>query len=226
MNRLGNVGVLAADDARAGLDHGHAGAEAPVDLRELQADVAAADDDQVGRHMVQMHDALVVERGHALNARQVGPAGAAAGVDENAWRLQHPAADIHLVRRAEGRMPLDHADVWRAVEPCAHTAARLFDDRILARLDALHVDAHWRIEHHTVVGGPARHVRHTRAGNQGLGRHAAVVDAGAAEALAFDDRGFQAFLAAAHSQCRPGLAGADDDGVEAFDHGDFRVKRD
>ncbi len=37
--------------------------------------------------------------------------------------------------------------------------------------------------------------------------------------LALDERGLAAALGEAHRQRRPGLAGADDDGVEAFGHG-------
>ena len=55
-----------------------------------------------------------------------------------------------------------------------------------------------------------------RTGDQGLGRHAADVDAGAAEGAALDDGGAQAFLGAARRQCRAGLAGTDDDGIEVF----------
>jgi hypothetical protein len=58
-------------------------------------------------------------------------------------------------------------------------------------------------------------VRCIGARDQGLGRHAAGVDAGAAEQLALDQRDPHAGGGQAADQRRPGLAGADDDGVEA-----------
>ena len=48
-NRFRDFFVLARDEARALLDDRHLRAEAAVHLRELQPDVAAADDDQVLR---------------------------------------------------------------------------------------------------------------------------------------------------------------------------------
>ena len=48
-HRLRDVLVFAADQPRRLLDDRHLGAEAAVHLRELEADVAAADDDQMPR---------------------------------------------------------------------------------------------------------------------------------------------------------------------------------
>ena len=61
-------------------------------------------------------------------------------------------------------------------------------DRVLARLDRLHVDPDRPFDHDAEVGGAARDVGRAGARDQRLGRDAAVVDAGAAEALALDDR--------------------------------------
>src|SRR3546814_10711253 len=58
-------------------------------------------------------------------------------------------------------------------------------------------------------------MRGPRAGDQGLGRHAAGVDAGAAEPLAFDQRDRAARLRQPPGQRRTGLPGTDDDRVEA-----------
>jgi len=75
---------LARQQARRALHHRHLGAEAPHDLRELQADVAAADDHQVLGHPVQFHDRHVVERRHAVDAGQLGPYRSPADVQEDA----------------------------------------------------------------------------------------------------------------------------------------------
>ena len=57
------------------------------------------------------------------------------------------------------------------------------------------------------------------AGDQRLGRHAAGVDAGAAEQVPLDDGHGHAGLGQSRGQRGPGLPGADDDGVEAPGHG-------
>src|SRR3546814_6876722 len=78
-----------------------------------------------------------------------------------------------------------------------------------------HVDADFAFEQHSEIGRAARDMRGPRAGDQGLGRHAAGVDAGAAEQLAFDQRDRAARLRQPPGQRRTGLPGTDDDRVEA-----------
>jgi len=46
-DRVRHVLILAATQARRLLDHGDLGAEAPEHLRELEADIASADDDEM-----------------------------------------------------------------------------------------------------------------------------------------------------------------------------------
>ena len=79
-----------------------------------------------------------------------------------------------------------------AVEPVFDAFVRLAHDRVLARLDALHVDADRAVDDDAEVRGAPRHVGRARAGDERLGGNAPVVDAGAAEALALDDRGLAA----------------------------------
>ena len=81
---LGDVRVLAADQARALLDHGDGGAEAVESLGELEADVAAADHDEVAGQRVEGEDRFVVERRHVVHPRQVGARRAGADVQEDA----------------------------------------------------------------------------------------------------------------------------------------------
>ena len=51
-----------------------------------------------------------------------------------------------------------------------------------------------------------------------LGRNAPVVDAGAADELALDDRSLASGIAEPHRERRAGLSGADDDRVEGLRH--------
>ena len=69
------------------------------------------------------------------------------------------------------------------------------------------------------IGGAPGHVGGVGAGHQRLGRHAAGVDAGAAEQLALDERDLHPRAVSRPASGGAGLAGADDDGVEAMFHG-------
>src|SRR6266446_1713148 len=53
-DRVGDVGILATGQPRPLLDDRDAASEAPVRLRQLEADIAAAEHDQVGRHAVEL----------------------------------------------------------------------------------------------------------------------------------------------------------------------------
>src|SRR5947199_100593 len=65
----------------------------------------------------------------------------------------------------------------------------------------------------SIPGSAARQVRHPRARDHGLGWRAALVDAGAADVDALDQRGAPARPGECPGQGAPGLAGADDDGL-------------
>ena len=106
------------------------------------------------------------------------------------------------------------------IDPFLQAVDRLAHDAVLAPLHARHVDAHLA-GGETVLGAAARHMSGASAGDQRLGGNAAGVDAGAAEHLALDDRGLQAFLVEARAERRRRLADADDDRIEAFGHGVF-----
>jgi len=79
----GDVVVLARQQLGGALHDRHLRAEAPVHLRELEADVAAADHDQVPRHEVDLHDRLVGQKGHLVQARHLRHQRPAAYVEED-----------------------------------------------------------------------------------------------------------------------------------------------
>src|SRR5207247_7074523 len=64
----------------------------------------------------------------------------------------------------------------------------------------------------------ARDIGGARAGDQGLGRDAASVDAGPAYQLALDDGGLPAGAGEPHGECRPGLTCPNNDRVVVFTH--------
>jgi hypothetical protein len=208
-----DVLILARDDPWSHLDDGDAAAEAPVHLRELEADVAAADDDEMVWQLPELHHAAVGEVGRALEAGDRRRCGTSADVDEDAPGPQHRSAHRDAVRAGEARVPLDDGAAGQPANPAFDAGARLARYVILARFDARHVDGDLAADRHAEIGGAARHVRGVGACHQRLRRDAAGVDTGAAEELALDDGEPHACLRQPGGEGRAGLARANDDGV-------------
>ena len=93
-----DVLVLARGQPRTLLDDGDLGAEAPVHLRELQRDVAAADDDEMLGHGVEFEDADVGQVVDVGQPRHVGHHGPPADVEEDPVGLEDPVIDPQRVR--------------------------------------------------------------------------------------------------------------------------------
>ncbi len=219
LDRRGDVLVLPGDEPVGLFDHRHPAAEAAVHLRELEADVAAAEQDQVLGQEIDLHHARVGEMGDAVEAGDVGHPRAGADVDEDALALDHLVADAHPPRALEAGMVVVDRAPLHAPQPFLDALGRAFDEGVLARLDLLHVDAHRAVDDDAEVGGAPRHVSGAGAGDEGLGRGAAGVDAGPAEALALDDGDGHAGAGQSGGEKRAGLPGADDDRVERLRHG-------
>ena len=83
-DRRRHVLVLAANQPIAHLDDGDLAAEAPEHLAELEADVAAADDDEMLGDEVDVHHRAVGEERHVVEPGHGGNERAAADVDEDA----------------------------------------------------------------------------------------------------------------------------------------------
>ena len=64
----GDVLVLARDQARCQLDHRHLTSEAAIDLREFEADVTAAQDDEMRGEKIDVHHRAVGEVRHLVEA--------------------------------------------------------------------------------------------------------------------------------------------------------------
>src|SRR6185369_16845437 len=138
LERLADVLVLEGHDRGQVLQDGHLRAEVVVHRRELDADRAAADDDDVLRERVRLqdvvagHDALAVDR----EARQrLDPR---AGGEDHVVRLEEPVAT--LAGRAVLAVLAD-ADLRRALEAAAALDPGdlvLVDQRLEAGPEALH----------------------------------------------------------------------------------------
>ena len=217
-HRYRHIRVLATDQARAFFQHGDAGAETTIHLRILQPDITSTDDQQMRRHLLKGQDRGVGQVRDVVQAGHVRHRGTAADIEEDPRRGELFVADAQGLRILETCMPLDHRTAVHAIQPRAHTEARVGDDGVGARLHLDHVDTRLAGQHHAEIRRAARHVRGTRAGNQGLGRHAAGIDAGTTEQPALDQRHRLARLGQPVGQRRTRLAGTDDDRVEAATH--------
>ncbi len=213
-----HVLVIPRDEARSLFDDRDLVAEPPVHLAELQADVAAANHDEMLRQEVHLHHAGVGQVRHVAK-RHVGDEGAGADVDEDALRLERLVTHRNRVGAGEARMPLVDGCVLECLEGSFETLARLAGDGVLPGLDPGHVQRHLTAEGDAVVDGAPSHVGGAGAGDQRLRRDAAGVYAGAAELVPLDDGGLPAGGREAMRQGWAGLAGADDQGVVFGRHG-------
>ena len=169
-HRLGDVRVLAADQVRRLLDQGDLGAEAAVALRELEADVAAADHHEVGGQLVEREDAGVGQRRDVAHPGQAGDGGAGADVEEDARRPRGGGRRRRPRRRGRSR-------AWPAISvqpsvPPSQSSRPVRDSATMASTRAF-TAACRRVTGpggDAVVGGAAGHRRDPGAGDQRLGR--------------------------------------------------------
>ena len=102
-----DVVVLATDQSRPHFDNGDATAETSVHLREFEANVAAADNDEVRRHEVDIHHGDVVKVGYVFDTVQAWRCRASTDVNENSLSGQQSPIDADLARAREARMAAD-----------------------------------------------------------------------------------------------------------------------
>ncbi len=138
--RHAHVGILAPDDVVGVLDHRHLAAETAVHLAELEADVAAADHQQVLRHLVEVHHVAVGEVGDAVDAGDRQDQRPGAGVEDHDVAAE--AAPVHLdgVGVDEAPLAAEEGDVGAAAGVLLLPAAPAGDDLVLQFADLLHVD--------------------------------------------------------------------------------------
>ncbi len=77
----------------------HAAAEAPKHLAELEANVAAAENQEMLRKFAQLHQGFVGQIADRIEAGKIWRIRACARIDEDALALQDVIIDFNLVRR-------------------------------------------------------------------------------------------------------------------------------
>ena len=144
LDGLGHVRVFAVDDRSVPFDDGHAATEATIGLRQLEAHVAAAKDDQVFRKVVQIQGLDVSQRARLREAGGVIDPRTRPGVDHDGLAAKRlgPARverDLDGLRRDEASVAHDEL---RAALPVVRLMER--DEPVhhlpLAVADGGHVD--------------------------------------------------------------------------------------
>src|ERR1700716_647583 len=129
------------DQSRLHLDDGDLRAKTPEHLAEFQAYVAAADDDEVWRDVIEADHRTVRQVWNAIQARNPRNRCASADVDEDAAGAQHDVANRDLASRPEPCVSLVDGARLQTAQHRLDAAARSFRDGVLPGLHALHVDA-------------------------------------------------------------------------------------
>ena len=117
LDRGGNIFVFARNQPRVSLQDGDFAAEAAVHLPKLQADVAAADDDEMLGQKIDLHHRGVCEIADLIETRHGRNDGTAADVDEDLIGSEAVLADCDHMRRLETRLPFVHIDIWFVAQP-------------------------------------------------------------------------------------------------------------
>ncbi len=112
LDRLGHVRVFAVDQRAVPFDDGHAATETAERLRQLEAHVAAAQDDQVFREVVQLQGLDVSQRARLREAGGVIDPGTRPGVDHDGLAAERPGParverDLDGLRRDEASVAHD-----------------------------------------------------------------------------------------------------------------------
>src|SRR6476660_5531782 len=102
---------------------------------------------------------------------------------------------------------------FQALHPALDARSRLSGYRVLASLDRLHVHSQFTPQSDAEISGAACDLRRIGACDQGFGRDAASVDAGAAERFSLDHGDLHAGVNQTGGKWRSCLSGSDDDCV-------------
>ncbi len=178
-------------------------------LRQLAADRAAAEHDQVLGPLGQIEDRLVGQMRRVREARHRRHRRRRAGRDDEAARAHALAGDLDLPRPDEPRRRPQHADAKTGKPLLGIVGCDRCDHAMDVRVDRREVDR-GLVAVHAEAGRGAHRMRRLAGGDQGLRRDAAVVQAVAAHLALFDQHHARAHLDGAGGDRQPTGASADD----------------
>src|SRR5512139_106632 len=104
-DRRRNIFVFACDQAWREFNDGYLASEAPVDLCKLQADIAAAQDDQMRRQKIDVHHRAVCEVANLIESGNGRRQGSSTDIDENPRGLQVLISDPDRMRAGKSGVP-------------------------------------------------------------------------------------------------------------------------
>ena len=211
------IGILSAHQLPTELYDRDLAAETPEHLGELQPDVTAAEHEQVLRQDVELHDGGRVQGRYVIQTfdRRVGRPGAS--VDKDVVRAELEVLVIVRAYRERFRarkagFASDQVKSISGFDAPQVTVPEAVHHRPLAASHLGHVDGD-RTVVDAVVGRTPVYVGRLRAGDHRLGGGAALVDAGAADVLAFDQGCSASRPGERLGERDPGLACPDHHGV-------------
>ena len=217
LNHLDAVTVLAGKRAGGRFEHGYLAAELVVHHAELEADVTAADHDEVfrntlGNERARRRPDVVFVKG---KARDLGRDRTRR--DHDVVRVEHRhaigAVDLDARLAFKTRFAHDVRDLV-LLEQAADAAGQALDNRLLPIDQFFHVQA--ELLHGDAHHGRALHFFHQRAGSDHRFRwNATDVKARAAQFALFDDGNGLAQLGEANGANIAGGTGSDDDDLAA-----------
>ncbi len=188
--QVGEFRVLTRSQMRVPPQERHPGAKAGVHLGELDPDIAATDDDQGLREVVQVQGRAVGEELHFIEAGdgRLGPAGTGGNDRVSETEGLFTGIDFMLANKP-GVAPKEPDSVVTFVERPVNPLMNFPNDGIFPGHRLLHPEADRTIDLDAELGRPpGSQVHHLRRPQQGLGRHAPFVDSGAADFRLFDER--------------------------------------
>ena len=199
VNFSGNVRILTTQELLSVLHDGDITAKAAKHLAEFQTDVAAPQDQQVLRQILQFHDRSGVERCHGIESGDAGSCRPSAGIDEYRVGGQRPCAAglepyLNDVGAGEASVAENELDVLGVFQATLLSRAKVVHNFLLASADFGHVNTDGPAAN-AVVGGAPGQVSDSRTGDHGLRRCAAYIDARAADMLTLYDGRFSSSLA-------------------------------
>jgi hypothetical protein len=201
------------------LDDCHAATEATICLCHFEADIAAAKDDQMLRHIVEFQSLDVRKWSGRIEARYARNGRVCSNIEENLIARQHarPAVvQVHLERFRRHEIPCSH-DQFRTARFVQVKMPRdlPIDHLALALQHSLHVDG-GGICYRSEPTGLADQIGDLRAPDFVLARQAVGVGAGTANKLALNDSGSLARLGYVPGQIFAAFSTSKDKGFKPF----------
>src|SRR6187200_2895914 len=114
-NGARDILILAGDETRRGLDDRHSASETAIELRKFEADIAAAEDNQMRGQKIDVHHRAVGQVGNLVETRDRRNQGSSAYIDEDLISPEHLIGDLDLPRSNKSGVALiDGAAVERS----------------------------------------------------------------------------------------------------------------